>query len=73
VDLGFGHVGNERSDKHGGFSLTDERGSGSDNSLGSSDTHSPENEGSELSDEPLDETNVVESLDERDKDWLSAS
>jgi hypothetical protein len=48
--------------------LADEGSGGSDDSLGTSDSHSPEDERGELSDEPLDETDVVESLDKRDED-----
>jgi hypothetical protein len=68
VDFGLGHVGYERSDKHGRLSLADEGSGGSDDSLGTSNTHSPEDERGELSNEPLDETDVVESLDKRDED-----
>jgi hypothetical protein len=68
VDFGLGHVGDEWSDKHSGFSLTDEGGGSGDDSLGTGNTESPEDESSEFSDEPLDESNVVERLNQGDED-----
>lgn len=65
VELGHGQVGNERLDQHGRFTLTDKRRSGSDNSLGTGDLHRPEEEDSELADEPLDKSPVVHELDDR--------
>ncbi|XPS80098.1 hypothetical protein M3J09_012060 [Ascochyta lentis] len=59
---------NEWLDQHGGFTLTDERRSRSDDSLGTRDAHGPEEEDGELADEPLDETPVVQELHERNEE-----
>ena len=68
VDLRLGHERDEWSDQHGGFSLTDKRRGGGDDSLGTGDTESPEDESRKLLDEPLDEADVVENLDEGDEE-----
>lgn len=68
VKLGLGHVRNERSHKHGRFTLADERCGSSDNSFGARDSETPEDKSGELDDEPLDEADVVEHLHERDEE-----
>lgn len=68
MDFGFGHVRNKWSDKHGRFTLSDERGGGSDNRLCARNTQSPEHKGGKLLDEPLQETNVVEDLNQGDEE-----
>jgi hypothetical protein len=65
VKLGHGEMSDERLDQHSGFTLTDEGRSRSNDSLGTGNAHRPEEEDSELADEPLDETPVVQELDER--------
>jgi hypothetical protein len=68
VELSLGHVRHERADQHGRLSLADEGRRGGDNGLGTRDTQHPEDEGSELEDEPLKEANVVENLDQGDEE-----
>lgn len=54
--------------QHGGFTLTDEGRSSSDDGLGARDSEGPEDKGGELADEPLQEANVVQDLDEGDEE-----
>lgn len=68
VKLGIGHVGDEGTDQHGRLSLTDERGGGSDDGLGTRGIESPEDEDGHLLDEPLDEANVVQDLHQGDEE-----
>lgn len=65
MQLAHGQMWHEWLDQHGRFSLSNERRSGSDNGLGSGDSHGPEEEDGELADEPLDQTDVVEQLYQR--------
>lgn len=64
VKLGVGHVGDKGTDQHGRFSLSNKGGGSSDDGLGTRSVESPEDEGGHLLDEPLDESNVVQDLDE---------
>ena len=64
MQLGHGKMGHKRPDQHGRFSLTDEGRRGSDNGLSARDAHSPEEEDSEFANEPLEDTPVVQELDE---------
>jgi hypothetical protein len=68
VDLSLGQVLNERLDQHGTLALSDERRSRCNDSLGAGDLHAPEEEDGEFADEPLDDSPVVEHLDEGDKE-----
>jgi hypothetical protein len=65
VKFRFGKMRNEGTDQHGRLSLADERRGGSDNGLGTRDLHGPEEEDGEFSNEPLEDTPVVQKLDER--------
>jgi hypothetical protein len=65
VKFRFGKMRNEGTDQHSRLSLTDERRGGSDNGLGTRDLHGPEEEDGEFSNEPLEDTPVVQKLDER--------
>lgn len=64
VKLGVGHVGDKGTDQHGGFSLANEGSGSSDDGLGTRGVEGPEDEDGHLLDEPLDESNVVQDLDE---------
>lgn len=68
VKLGVGHVGDKGTDQHGRFSLSNEGGSSSDDGLGTGGVESPEDEDGYLLDEPLDESNIVQDLDERNEE-----
>lgn len=68
VKLGVGHVGDKGTDQHSRFSLSNEGGSSSDDGLGARGVESPEDEDGHLLDEPLDESNVVQNLDERNEE-----
>lgn len=60
-------MGDEWPDKHGGFSLSDERGGCSHDSFGARDTHRVKEEGCKLLDGPLEDTPVKEELDDGDE------
>lgn len=64
VKLGVGHVGDKGTDQHGRFSLANEGSGSSDDGLGTRGVEGPEDEDGHLLDEPLDESNVVQDLDE---------
>lgn len=68
MKLGLCHVRDKGSDQHSGLSLSDERRSRGDNSLGARNTKGPKYEGGKLLDEPLKEANIVKDLDERDEE-----
>lgn len=68
VKLGVGHVGDKGTDQHGRLSLANEGSGSSDDGLGTRGVESPEDEDGHLLDEPLDESNVVQNLDERDEE-----
>lgn len=68
VNLGLGHVWHERTDQHGGLTLSNEGSGSSDDGLSARDTQSPEDKCGELDDEPLKEANVVQDLDEGDEE-----
>lgn len=68
VDLGLGHVRDEGPDQHGRFTLADERGGSSDDSFGTRDSKSPEDEHGKLDNEPLQEVKVVQDLDDGDEE-----
>lgn len=59
VEFGCREMGDEGADEHGAFALADERGGGRDDGFGPGDAHGPEEEDSELADEPLEEADVV--------------
>ena len=61
-------MGYEGPNQHGRFSLADERRGRSDDGLGTGDAHGPEEEYGEFSNEPLEDTPVVQELDERDEE-----
>ena len=68
MDLRIGQVRNERSDQQSRLSLSDERRSSCDDGFSTRDLHGVEEDGSELLDEPLQDTPVVEKLDEGDEE-----
>jgi hypothetical protein len=68
MQLSHGKMSNKRPDQHGRFSLTDERRRRSDDSFGTRYAHGPEEEDGEFSDEPLENTPVVQELNERDEE-----
>ena len=68
MDLGLGHVRYERPDEHGGFTLTDKGRSGCHDGFGTGNVERPEHERSKLADEPLDETDIVQDLHDRDEE-----
>src|SRR5690606_34386529 len=68
VQLCLGEMGNEGTDQHRGFTLSDEGRSGSDDGLGTRHLHGPEEEDGELADKPLNETPVVKHLHEGDEE-----
>lgn len=75
MDFRHGEVRDERLDQHGGFTLTDEGGRSGDNGFSTGDAHAPEEESGKFADKPLDDTDVVEQLDERneeDNGWNDA-
>lgn len=68
VDLGEGQVRHEGPDEHGGLALADEGSGRGDDGLGARHAQGPEEEGSELADEPLDQPDVVQQLHQRDEE-----
>lgn len=68
MDLGHGKVGDERSDQHGRFTLSDERRGGSHDGFSTGDTHAPEEEDGKLANAPLEDIGVIEELDQGDEE-----
>lgn len=67
---------NEWTDQHGRFSLTDEGSSSCYDGFGTGDTERPEEELGEFDDEPLENTAVIQKLDECDEEddgWNNTS
>jgi hypothetical protein len=68
VDFGQGQVRDERSNQHGGFTLSDEGRSSSHHGLGAGHAQTPEEEDGEFADEPLEDAIVVQNLDKRNEE-----
>ena len=67
MDFGHRAVRDEGLDQHSRFTLSDKWGGGCHHGLCARDAHGPEEEDGEFPDGPLQDTGIVEELDEGDE------